>query len=81
MTNLARLQQVRAISKFLTEANLMIADLESELSLAVDAEEEALEAQGQALEKASVCDHVCTSDCRREGCNCKHGEWHKEKKA
>ena len=24
------------------------------------------------------CDHVCTSDCRREGCNCKCGEFHEE---
>ena len=22
------------------------------------------------------CDHDCTSDCRREGCNCLCGEWH-----
>jgi len=22
------------------------------------------------------CDHVCTSNCRREGCNCECGEWH-----
>ena len=48
MTNSQRLQQVRAISKFLTEANLMISDLESELSLTIDAEEEAIEAQGQS---------------------------------
>lgn len=22
------------------------------------------------------CDHGCTSNCRREGCNCLCGEWH-----
>lgn len=22
------------------------------------------------------CDHMCTSDCRREGCNCLCGEFH-----
>lgn len=22
------------------------------------------------------CEHVCSSDCRREGCNCTCGEWH-----
>ena len=22
------------------------------------------------------CDHKCTSDCRRESCNCLCGEWH-----
>ncbi len=22
------------------------------------------------------CEHICTSDCRREGCNCQCGEWH-----
>ena len=63
MKNSQRLQQVRAISKYLTEANLMISDLESELQIAVDAEEEAIEAQGEAMEKARehecVGDHVC----------------------
>lgn len=22
------------------------------------------------------CEHACTSNCRREGCNCECGEWH-----
>ena len=22
------------------------------------------------------CDHICTSDCRRKGCNCSCGEFH-----
>lgn len=22
------------------------------------------------------CDHACTSNCRREGCDCLCGEWH-----
>lgn len=25
-----------------------------------------------------TCDHVCTSDCRRDGCGCACGEWHDE---
>lgn len=24
------------------------------------------------------CDHQCTSNCRREGCNCSCGEYHNE---
>jgi len=24
------------------------------------------------------CDHICTSNCRRVGCNCECGEWHNE---
>lgn len=24
------------------------------------------------------CDHVCTSNCRREGCNCQCGEYHND---
>jgi hypothetical protein len=23
------------------------------------------------------CDHQCSSNCRRNGCNCDCGEWHK----
>jgi aspartokinase len=29
-----------------------------------------------AFAEALTCDHVCTSNCRREGCNCKCGEHH-----
>lgn len=25
---------------------------------------------------APDCNHQCTSNCRREGCNCLCGEWH-----
>ena len=25
-----------------------------------------------------VCDHVCSGNCRRVGCNCECGEWHNE---
>lgn len=25
------------------------------------------------------CHHICTSNCRRQGCNCKCGEWHEYK--
>ena len=24
------------------------------------------------------CDHICTSNCRRVGCNCECGEWHED---
>jgi hypothetical protein len=24
------------------------------------------------------CDHTCSGNCRRNGCNCECGEWHKE---
>lgn len=24
------------------------------------------------------CDHVCSGNCRRVGCNCLCGEWHKQ---
>lgn len=27
------------------------------------------------------CDHICTSNCRREGCNCDCGEWHEDQPA
>ena len=26
----------------------------------------------------SGCDHMCSSNCRRVGCNCDCGEWHNE---
>lgn len=26
-----------------------------------------------------ACDHICTSNCRREGCNCECGEYHEER--
>jgi hypothetical protein len=27
---------------------------------------------------STICEHVCLSDCRREGCNCLCGEFHQE---
>lgn len=28
-------------------------------------------------EEETLCDHICTGNCRREGCNCDcGGEWH-----
>ena len=30
----------------------------------------------EAIQGIMNCDHICTSDCRREGCNCDCGEWH-----
>ena len=29
-------------------------------------------------EEKEACDHSCSGNCRREGCNCKCGEWHEE---
>lgn len=31
---------------------------------------------GIASERKQPCDHVCSGNCRREGCNCLCGEWH-----
>jgi hypothetical protein len=28
------------------------------------------------MNKVIACEHVCSSDCRREGCNCACGEFH-----
>ena len=28
-------------------------------------------------EKEKNCDHICSGNCRRVGCNCECGEWHK----
>ena len=30
----------------------------------------------QALENTLNCEHECTSECRRSGCNCDCGEFH-----
>lgn len=30
------------------------------------------------FESADFCDHICTSNCRREGCNCDCGEYHQD---
>jgi hypothetical protein len=30
----------------------------------------------ESFAEALNCDHVCSSDCRREGCNCNCGEYH-----
>ena len=32
----------------------------------------------EAEEGEIECHHVCSGSCRREGCNCEHGEWHEE---
>jgi hypothetical protein len=29
-------------------------------------------------EEEIECDHMCSGNCRRVGCNCNCGEWHKE---
>lgn len=31
-----------------------------------------------AGESEPSCFHQCTSNCRREGCNCECGEWHEK---
>ncbi len=30
------------------------------------------------LKSKVECDHMCSGNCRRVGCNCECGEWHKE---
>lgn len=30
----------------------------------------------EGFTKSLECDHQCSSNCRREGCNCNCGEWH-----
>lgn len=30
-------------------------------------------------EESQQCDHICSGNCRRVGCNCKCGEYHGEK--
>jgi hypothetical protein len=30
------------------------------------------------MNKVIACEHVCSGDCRREGCNCQCGEFHQE---
>ena len=30
----------------------------------------------ESFVEALECDHECSSNCRREGCNCNCGEWH-----
>jgi len=32
----------------------------------------------EVVEDIKDCEHMCTSNCRREGCNCKCGEYHLE---
>ena len=32
----------------------------------------------ESIQDIKDCDHMCTSDCRRDGCNCACGEWHNE---
>jgi len=38
--------------------------------------EENLYAMITTFAEALTCDHTCTSDCRKEGCNCACGEYH-----
>jgi hypothetical protein len=30
------------------------------------------------MNKVIACEHVCSGDCRRQGCNCDCGEFHQE---
>ncbi len=39
------------------------------------------EAQKVFDEEVGECDHECTGDCRRHGCNCSCGEYHEEDKS
>ena len=31
------------------------------------------------IEDVRSCDHICSGNCRRVGCNCNCGEWHMER--
>lgn len=41
-----------------------------------DEEKDVAEAAEILRELIQECGHVCTSNCRREGCNCECGEYH-----
>lgn len=42
-------------------------------------EEDILEAQAIIRREMLLgCAHICTSNCRREGCWCRCGEWHRD---
>ena len=43
-----------------------------------DAEKEVAEAAEVLQELIQECDHICSGNCRRNGCNCACGEWHDE---
>lgn len=30
----------------------------------------------ESMEAVRSCDHMCSGNCRRDGCNCACGEWH-----
>lgn len=41
--------------------------------------EDSKKARGEVFNKIwgiTTCDHICTGNCRRVGCNCDCGEWH-----
>lgn len=38
--------------------------------------EDSLHDMLEGFSEALLCAHVCTSDCRNEGCNCACGEYH-----
>ena len=38
------------------------------------------EEEEETEEEIEDCDHQCSGNCRRVGCNCKCGEFHKENK-
>ena len=42
----------------------------------ITAEKLAAEHEGVFWTGEDWCDHMCTSNCRREGCNCGCGEYH-----
>jgi len=39
-------------------------------------EEELAVAQERFASWVNSCDHLCSGNCRREGCECQCGEWH-----
>jgi hypothetical protein len=43
-----------------------------------DKEVNVAEASEVLNELVLECDHICSGNCRRNGCNCECGEWHNE---
>ena len=37
---------------------------------------ELAEARERFLKEMGICEHICSGNCRRRGCNCKCGEFH-----
>lgn len=55
-------------------------DVCRECGAKLDLEQQLLQAQGKTP-CTDCCDHVCSGECRRSGCNCACGEFHGDKDA